>query len=66
MLSIDEEFNKINASLKSKQLFKIDGPFIIGLEKQENLIWIYNYEERRDYKIKDKEKNISILMKQSQ
>ena len=58
MLSIDKDFNRINVSLKSKQLFKIDGPFIIGLEKQENLIWIYNYEERRDYKIKDKEKNI--------
>ena len=58
MLSIDKDFNRINVSLKSKQLFKIDGPFIIGLEKHEKLIWIYNYEERRDYKIKDKEKNI--------
>ena len=43
----------MNSKPKSKRIIKIDGPYIIGFDNEDNLYWIYNYEQRRDYTIKD-------------
>ena len=52
-LSINEDFESKNVKPKSKRIIKIDGPYIIGFDKEDNLFWIYNYEKDREYTIND-------------
>lgn len=41
---------------------KIDAPFIVGYSKEDNLLWIYNYEDGKEYTIKDDDKYNNILL----
>ena len=49
MLSIKEDFKPMNLKPKFKKIIQIDGPYIIGFDSGDSLLWIYNYERGKEY-----------------
>jgi hypothetical protein len=54
MLSINEDFEPMNLKPKFKKIIQIDGPYIIGFDLGDSLLWIYNYERGKEYNLDDK------------
>ncbi len=54
MLSIKEDFELMNLKPKFKKIIQIDGPYIIGFDSGDSLLWIYNYERGKEYTQDDK------------
>ena len=49
MLSIKEDFEPMNLKPKFKKIIQIDGPYIIGFDSGDSLLWIYNYVLGKEY-----------------
>ena len=54
MLSIKEDFEPMNLKPKLKKIIQIDGPYIIGFDSGDSLLWIYNYVRGKEYTLDDK------------